>query len=419
MGNRLQLATRVSFAELLATPSPVRQQEGYGDTLAEIWQQPELWRETATRVLAQRPAWSECVRSAEAMLLTGSGSSYFVGQCVAPALQESLGIPVTAVESGEILMQGHTVLPGGRPLLVVSFARSGDSPESWGLVRQLLDSQPETRHLLITCNPDGRLARTWGDGGTDPDPRVRAIVLDKRTCDRSLVMTSSFTSMAVAALGLATAGRRKAVDEAAVDYLDAVETLAGSVAAWLDGGLAPLEDFPIDEMDRLVTVGSGPLYGTALEVALKVLEMSDGRVATRPETCLGLRHGPMCALRSRSVLFLPLSGHAARRVYQLDLLEEMARKRVGGRKVLTGARIPESMVGPGDLAIPFDAMRHLGDQWLAIASVVAGQLLGFLRCLAEGLRPDEPAPSDSIARVVGHFTLHNLSGDPASNGVHG
>ncbi len=86
-----------------------------------------------------RPAidWREIVSSAQAIVLTGSGSSFFVGKCIADALQKGASIPVTTVESGEILMLGAGALPSVRPLLLVSFSRSGDSPESSGLVRIL------------------------------------------------------------------------------------------------------------------------------------------------------------------------------------------------------------------------------------------------------------------------------------------
>ena len=43
------------------------------------------------------------------------------------------------VGSGEILLQGRTALPPG-DICLVSLARSGDSPESVGVVQLLLDS---------------------------------------------------------------------------------------------------------------------------------------------------------------------------------------------------------------------------------------------------------------------------------------
>lgn len=400
--NRRPVATRVSFAELRDTPSDLQKAEGYVHTLAEIWQQPVLWTETARRVISNHGEWSKVLNGAQAILLTGSGSSFFVGKCIAGALHESTSLPVTAVESGEILMLGSAALPSVRPLLVVSFARSGDSPESSGLVQRLLLEQPEIQHLLICCNPSGRLARTWGRDGTHRDSRVWVLLLDERCCDQSLVMTSSFTCMAVAGIGL---GYQSALEQAR--YVTTVASLAGSVTELLSNMLDPVEDLSLENVDRMIAVGSGALHGAALEASLKMLEMTDGRVMSRAETCLGLRHGPMCALNSRSLFFLPLSGGPSRRAYQMDLLREMHRKRLGGRKVIVGGDIPWEYLTSEDLALELHGLRELGDEWVAIASVVVGQLLAFLRCRTEGLRPDDPVVSESISRVVNGFTLHN------------
>ncbi len=397
-----QVATRQRLSDLIALPNHEQHEMGLGHTLAEIWQQPELWRDTAQRMMAARPVWEGFVGSVAGIVLTGSGSSCFVGKCAAPALQQSLSIPVIAVESGEILMEGAGVLPPVRPLLLVSFARSGDSPESWGLIQHLLESEEGVNHLVITCNPNGRLAQMWSDGGSCLDPRVKTVVLDERACDRSLVMTSSFTSMLVAALGLTVR------EPAMQSYFNAVEKLASGVSGFLESGLAPLEDFPYDELARLFAVGSGPLHGAAHEVALKVLEMSDGLIITRAETCLGLRHGPMCGLGPQTPLFMALSSDPLRRAYQVDLIRDVNDKRLRCRKILAGVDIPADLVTEGDVTISLDCLRGLDDEWLAVAGVVIGQVLGFLACLSADLRPDEPAVGDSISRVVGGFTVHNL-----------
>jgi tagatose-6-phosphate ketose/aldose isomerase len=217
-------------------------------------------------------------------------------------------------------------------------------------------------------------------------------------------MTSSFTSMAVAGLGLAfhTPAEQTC-------YVSAAETLAAGITGLLTNLLEPIEELPLENVDRMVAVGSGALHGAALEVSLKMLEMTDGRVLTRAEGCLGLRHGPMCALQKRSLFFLPLSSHPLRRAYQMDLLKEVDRKGLAGWKVIVAGTVPSEILSPGDLGIELPPLEGLGDEWVAIASVVVGQLLAFLRCRVEGLRPDEPAVSDSITRVVGGFTLHNLS----------
>src|SRR5262249_48200764 len=135
-------------------------------------------------------------------------------------------------------------------------------------------------------------------------------------------------------------------------------------------GLMPLERLPLENVDRMIAVGSGALQGAALEVALKMLEMSDGHVLTRAESCLGLRHGPMCAVQARTLVFLPLSAHPVRRAYQLDLLKEVDRKRLGGWTIVVGGDVPGDVLSAGDLAIEMPGLQGLGDEWVALASVV-------------------------------------------------
>ena len=149
---------------------------------------------------ARTPPRREASTARRAVVFTGSGSSIYAAECVAPCLQHGLGVPVSAVPAGLILTHPETCLPPNGPFLVVSLARSGNSPESRAVVDWLLESRPQARHLFITCNRTARSPRPTGTG-----PGVRAIVLDEKTNDRSLVMTSSFTNMVLA--GRALGGR--------------------------------------------------------------------------------------------------------------------------------------------------------------------------------------------------------------------
>src|SRR5438067_8525302 len=122
-----------------------------------------------------------CLRNVQSVVFTGSGSSEYVGDCVRLAIRKSLKVTSQAVGSGMVLTHGSLALPPLRPLLLVSLARSGDSPESVGAVQLLLDREPEVRHLVVTCNPSGKLAMRYAN-----DPRATVVILDDRTNDRSL-----------------------------------------------------------------------------------------------------------------------------------------------------------------------------------------------------------------------------------------
>ena len=64
------------------------------------------------------------------------------------------------------------------------------------------------------------------------------------------------------------------------------------------------------------------------------------------------------------------------------------------------------MLQDDELALDLPEMATLPDEWATLLFAMIGQLLGFFRCRAEGLRPDEPAVNGAISRVVSEFRLH-------------
>jgi tagatose-6-phosphate ketose/aldose isomerase len=300
---------------------------------------------------------------------------------------------VQAVASGELLTHPQGRLPRTAPCLVVSFARSGNSPESVAV----LDALPgilSCRHLVITCNRHGRLAARAAS-----DPSATTVVLDDKTCDRSLVMTSSFTNMVVA-------GRLLALTAEPQDYEARVLRLAGLAAQVLlrhgDGLAAAARS----AFRSAVYLGSGGRYGSAREAALKMLEMTSGRVMTFPETYLGLRHGPMCAVDEEALVVCFLSTDGVARAYEADLVRELNRKGLGARKVLVGADVPADLVAPGDLVVDVPGLGSVDDDDAPVLDVLVGQILAFFRCMVTGLRPDSPSDDRIISRVVESFEIH-------------
>ncbi len=383
-------ASTAIIGEMLRATAAEQNDRGYADTLREICQQPATWVRTAQQVDALQAELRRLVAGCKAIILTGSGSSQFAAECIHPLIQPELGVPALTVGSGEILLQGRAALPLG-PICLVSLARSGDSPESVGVVRMLLKAAPEVSHLVVTCNAQGKLAQLAAG-----DPRLQAIVLDERTNDRSLVMTSSLTNMVIA--GMALAGQPS--------YLQRVEKLSRAAQSILLDQASALQEVAQGPFKKVVYLGSGCRYGAAREAALKMLEMTDGRIVTFAENCLGLRHGPMCAIDKETLVVCFLSSDPLRRAYERDLLDELARKHIGWRRVLTGANVPPGLLLDGDLAIDLAGAAQGGDNELAVLDVLTGQLLGLFRSLHEGLKPDAPSASGVISRVVNEFTIH-------------
>jgi tagatose-6-phosphate ketose/aldose isomerase len=212
-------------------------------------------------------------------------------------------------------------------------------------------------------------------------------------------MTSSFTNLVLAGLGLAYLGREAA-------FVEAAATLARLGDELLANGSYGLAEAGSGSYRRLVALGDGSAFGAARESALKSLEMTDGRVVTMAETTLGFRHGPMCILHRDAMLVMFVSSDPLRRAYQMDLLEEVRRKNLGGQKILAGFDLCATPLEAGELLVDFSRGESLPDEWAALLFAVIGQLLAFFRCRAEGLRADEPAVNGAISRVVSEFKFH-------------
>ncbi|WP_394820702.1 SIS domain-containing protein [Pendulispora albinea] len=395
-----QLKSNPEMGALLSPAESDRQDAGYAHTLREIAQQPITWLETASAMAARSPDLVRLLSEvgiregagAGSFFLTGSGSSLYVGQCLAPGYQEKFRVPALAVPAGDVLTHAEASL-FSHPGLVLSFARSGDSPESTAAVDRFLRERPRARHLIITCNAEGALATRYRS-----DPRVTSVVLDNKTNDRSLVMTSSFTNLFLAARVLTS------LDDTA-SYVRHAERLARASADVLSG-CGPLANVARRDFRSAIYLGSGARYGAARESALKMLEMTGGHVFTFAETYLGLRHGPMCAVQRDTLLVCFLSTEPIARAYELDLLHELSAKGLGFAKVIVGSQIPEQLVSDDDVMIDIGTP-SIDDRDLPAIDVLVGQLLGFFQCRRLGLRPDAPSPDNVIRRVVEGFAVHS------------
>jgi len=387
-GRQIELTT-------LLNKSPEEQHRlGYFHTLREICQQPATWIQTGELMQTRASALRKNIDGIHSLILSGSGSSEYAGECVRLPLQGELGIVTQALGGGTILAHGSKGLPPARPGLMVSVARSGDSPESVGAINYILQIEPEIRHLVLTCNSAGGLATKFAD-----DPRVTVITLDKATNDQSLVMTSSFTNLVLGArflgfLANSTEYRRICEQSSAI----ATELIGTYFDTLAQAAKTPF--------NRALFLGSGARFAAARESGLKMLEMTAGRIATLCETYLGLRHGPMSYVHDDCLIVGFLSSDPSLRAYESDLLRELDRKELGILKIIVGEDVPHDVVRKQDVVIECKGMKNLGDNNSPIVDVIVGQLLAFFRCLTEGLRPDSPSENGIINRVVQSFTLH-------------
>lgn len=363
-------------------------------TAEEIAQQPALWDDLAASLRATREQIEAFLGGCLAdplqrVILTGAGSSAYVGEIVADELNAAWPAQVRAIATTTLLTHPELYLESGAPTLLVSFARSGDSPESLAAVNLVRDLVPQARLLNITCNAEGTLARD-----SAADPGAFNLLMPAASCDRGFAMTSSFTCMLLAALAVLGKGedrieRVATLARLAREALPAWETPVAALAA----GTAPA--------GRVVYLGSGPLEGLAKESALKLLELTAGRVPAMANTPLGFRHGPKSVLTGDALVVVFNSSKALARRYEADLVDELLRDGVAGRIVT---------VGPGgDIGF---AVPELPDAWLAALWLLVAQQLALHQSAALQLRPDNPFASGTVNRVVKGVTIYRHDEHP-------
>lgn len=365
-------------------------------TAREILQQPQIWLEIQTLVAGDARLngflGAQLSRSDLRIVLTGAGTSAFIGDCLAPALARTLGRRVDAVSTTDLVASPASWLEPRTPTLVVSFARSGNSPESVAALETADACIEECSHLILTCNAEGALFRraaAW--------PNAHCILLPAASNDRSFAMTSSFTGMLLAAAAAFGLVSRDDVRPAALGRL-AREVITGS--------LPLLRDLVSQGYDRVVYLGAKELKGLAREAALKMLELSDGRVVATADSPLGFRHGPKTILNRNSLVVVFLSNDAYTRRYDMDLLKELRRDGVAGRIIALSALadLPEH---PDNLIL--DAVQdpiHYSDLELCLPYAVFAQSLALLRSMSLGIRPDNPNAAGTVSRVVQGVSIY-------------
>jgi tagatose-6-phosphate ketose/aldose isomerase len=367
-------------------------QRGATDTSREIAQQPTLWREVAGVIAASHTATGTFLkplldRPDLRVILTGAGTSAYVGEVLAPTLRERLGRRVDAIATTEIVSDPRACFAEDVPTLLVSFARSGDSPESITATELATRALTDCWHLVVTCNPQGRLAREHAAVGTS-----HVLVLPDAANDRAFAMTSSFTSMMLAAL-LALGGEDDELVERLAESAEQVLSTYASAAADLAGR----------GYSRIVYLGSGSLHGLARESALKVLELTAGRVVALSESALGFRHGPKSVLDDRTLVVTYESNDPYISQYDRDIVAEL-RRSIPEQNVVTISSRAAQQPLDGHWTLP--GLEDVDDTALALPAVICAQLISLHFSLAQGCTPDNPFPAGQVNRVVQGAIMH-------------
>ena len=392
------------LATILMLSDSEREAKGLVHTPQEIIQQPDTWGRTYENLSQLAPHLETFlkgagvfndVQSRPSVFLIGAGTSDYIGRTVAPLLRRRWQCEVRAVPSTDLLTCVVDHVVRGKSYLWISFSRSGDSSEGVAVLEAALKQRPEIHHLIVSCNRAGRMARMVSERGN-----ICQVILDDEVNDRGLAMTSSFSNMVVAGHCLAHIQDLTAYGATLRALIEAARRFLPAAAEFADRAVA-------DGFRKICFLGTGALHGVAVESALKVLELTAGRIVSFSETFLGVRHGPLSAIDQETLVVGFVAGETGRRSYELDLLQELREKKLAKGIVVIAPKITlndEKIMRKIGAVVPLELA--VADCYRPPVDVFIGQLLGLFASIKLGLKPDTPSPGGAISRVVSRVRIY-------------
>jgi len=371
-------------------------------TLDEILQQPALWNEVYDLIDQNKESIIDFLNTLDIdntdVVFTGAGSSFFVGETVAPIFQKDSGFSSKAVSTTEIVTNPQYYINNKRFTLLISFARSGNSPESVAAIELANQVSKNIKHIIITCNKDGKLA------GLTNLKNILVLVLPEKSNDKSLAMTSSFTSMVLVAILI---GRINKLNE----EKEKVFLASKSVTGFIIHNTEKIKELVKIDYERAIFLGSGPLVGIARESHLKLQELTDGEIIAKFDSFLGFRHGPKAVVNNKTLMVYIFSNDDYIRKYEYDLVASI--KKVQDPVLSIGIfnnPLSEAIESELDSCLSIKSNKQpIDDAYWTIVSMVAVQLYATYKSIATGLNPDSPSLSGAIHRVVQGVNIYKFS----------
>ena len=372
-------------------------------TAKEIIQQPDTWRESVKNLIKNKIEIKSFIDSFLSknefrIILTGAGTSAFAGEVCEPYLTSLLNKRVEAIATTDLVASPKSYLIKDIPTLLVSFARSGNSPESVHAVNLASQIVDDLYQVVITCNENGKLAKN-----TVNDEKSLLLLMPPQTNDLGFAMTSSFTTMVLNAMAVFNMDN---IENFSID----VDKLSNSVNDFIENNIEKVTSLANEDFERIVYLGSSTSKGIARESALKVLELTAGKVNASYETPLGFRHGPKSVVDNKTVSVVYISNDEYTRKYDLDLAKEMLAHKKNDKVVIVGDNIEEEIVNKADYIFNIENINYSveNEVLLPLQQIIFGQMLSFLKSVNLGITPDNPCPTGEVNRVVQGVILHEL-----------
>lgn len=379
------------------------QEIGAENTVNEIQQQPTLWRKTLTLLKDKQGEIDGFFSALERnhnqvrFIFTGAGTSAFVGDTIVPYLYKKNNNPqwsFEAIATTDLVSSPTYFFKQDIPTVLISFARSGSSPESVASVELGEKLINQFYQIVITCNESGELAQKVAH-----DKNSLLVLMPPESNDLGFAMTSSFTTMLLAGLMIFERNSQ-------LQLRNELEVVSFGATDLLEKGKTYLDGILEFDFERIIYLGSGVLKGISRESALKMLELTSGKIVSMYESPLGFRHGPKSVLNDRSLIVFYLSQDMHTRRYDLDLLKELHYDNVGKILVVDSVK-DENIEQISDWYIDLSTSGETSEDVInSLAYVIFAQMLAVGKSLSISMRVDNPSVNGLVNRVVKGVTIY-------------
>lgn len=325
------------------------------------------------------------------VIFTGAGTSEYVGNIALDYLKTHGEFEFESVATTDLVSSPYLHFEKNQKTLLVSFARSGNSPESLAAVKLGKKLVDDFYNLPITCAKEGKLAQALKD-----DENSYVFLEPEITNDKGFAMTNSFSSMLLATLLI--------FDTKTKNKKEIVEKIS-KLGKEIYNNLEEIENLVNFDFNRVVYLGSGPLGKLTKEARLKILELTAGEVATIWESSMGFRHGPKSFVDENTLVISFVSSNPYTRLYDLDILDEIANDKIAKKIIgISNSKLAR------DYELIFEE-DGLDDVYLCPAYIIIGQIIALVTSLRVGNTPDNPSRTHTVNRVVKGVTIHDYKNE--------
>lgn len=268
-------------------------------------------------IFEQFPYWEKAigantsVEGAELLVFVGCGTSYNLALSLA-AYANMSGRKAIAVPGAEWQSRPSAFWPDWQATHVIALSRSGETTETVAAAKA--SRKAGAFVTAITVEAESSLARNCD-----------RLVTSETHPQEGIVMTVSASLMVL--LGMQAIGQ---------PIPGSIGASARKLANALDAVLPTI----VADRSHFVFLGGGPLFGVALEGALKLMEMS--QTMTQAFHPLEYRHGPISLVDEKTAVVMLYSSD--QKEAEVKLVEELREK---GAAVI-------GIGGPGDVGLPID-----------------------------------------------------------------